>query len=424
MRSVPSGISYCLECSVETFDLTSDVVTFYHGFNRDIDIATMVDSREHVNGDIAESLRSLSRVFLRPYNEWFWTKGDALEKTWCLASGLTDYGRKAAEHIDSLHATFVSDMLRNGFNPKLRTNQQNWLNSRREVNHAVKITAQLAKRANALVERDIGDALTRPEEFFLRIPSEPQPLLYISDDNGDVIWSETPPVDNTKKAKAVLKKSAAFLSRLVGPEDVSLFVGGEKIEVRGNRFTFSLQKGNLLSESHGALQIAVLDNQTNRRMFNLCWYVDETPALDQMSALVLAVKTGNEDEIIRVGNKLSVDHSAFEGQDHLSDIRPKQTMTPTDGGFGFGFGSEDRMFRLFAGTTEYCRSNPDLYRDFCLRAGARYQSNHVNGVAAPYLVPHHPETIRELNARMERRLLPPPVLRLDAPYCAPALIGV
>jgi hypothetical protein len=431
---IPPDISYGLECSVECFDTTSDVSTYYYRFN-EVNLAALVDERETFDrDDVNESLRSLSRLYMRPYDDWFYTQASLEERTWCVASASRSFGRKSAEIIDSMVTRYVSDMLSSGLDPLTRRSQEEWLDRSRMMTHAGKLAAKVAHKIAVVGEEEVLSAIRRPAAYFERLPVLPQPPrpTVLRGPDGEPIWTDLEPVDQVlggfethghpllgrsytagqraklvakarRKHQSVLKKSSAFLSRLIGTNNVTMFVGGKSIRVEGQRFVFELKKANILAENHGALSISVLDKESDRRLFDLCWYVERTPALDQISALVMAVRAGEEDEIIRVGNMFSIDHVVCDSVPHLNLAIPERSF---GGGILGAAGGEDGMMHVFPGTTEYHRSHPDLYQSFARRCAARMHPRRFPVSLREYFRPHAPETIRPFGDRVGRELLP------------------
>lgn len=423
VAGIPPDISYGLECSVECLSITSDVITYYHMFN-ETPLAPIVDARDYccTPEGLGESLRGLARLYMRLYNDWYWTKASALERAWCVASAAERFPRIAGEAADFLVTKFISEMLARDLDPHSRRNQQEWLDRSREMTHIEKVVAQLSRKASVVPADLLGDVIRHPSNFFTSLGDIAPPRSCFTSRDAVQFVDGTVNFLLSKKSKRnkqkVLKKSAAFLSTLIAPNDVSMFVGGKEIRVEGHRYVFVLSKDNILSTNHGAISIKVHDKDTDRRLFNLCWYVQDTPALDQLAALAMAVRAGDEDEIIRVGNMLRVDQSA------IAELRPdllfepycpnapddlvcsgSGTVGPT-GPSGLVFPDDDTLMHLTKGTTEFHRSNPSVYLDFARRFRNRLKP--VKG-AETHFIAACPTTIRPfVDGRVGRELLPDP----------------
>lgn len=124
-----------------------------------------------------------------------------------------------------------------------------------------------------------------------------------------------------KRLRKALGRSFTLLSSIAGRRTARACIDGEAIVVEGRRFVFRLRVANLRSTAHGAIEVFVTDKD-GVELAALCVYIDETPALDQMAALILNVTSGNEDEIIRRANVIRSTQAAAENQ-HFRDIRER-----------------------------------------------------------------------------------------------------
>ena len=104
-----------------------------------------------------------------------------------------------------------------------------------------------------------------------------------------------------KLARRALARSYGLLAGLAGRPRASAWLAGDTVTVEGNRFDFRLRVRDPNAVGHGALDVSVTDKH-GILLAQLCVYVPETPALDQVAALVLHVISGEEDEILRKAN--------------------------------------------------------------------------------------------------------------------------
>ncbi|MBY3155301.1 hypothetical protein HFO56_23545 [Rhizobium laguerreae] len=109
---------------------------------------------------------------------------------------------------------------------------------------------------------------------------------------------------SVRKAKRKpLVKAIGLLSKIGGQQTAAAFVSGDDVVVTGKRFNFRARKGVLSSNGHGAINLTVTDKD-NIELVDLCFYFENMPAPDQLAALILHVKAGNEDDIITTGNAI------------------------------------------------------------------------------------------------------------------------
>lgn len=114
-----------------------------------------------------------------------------------------------------------------------------------------------------------------------------------------------------KKGRSVVKKSLRTLERLAGSETARLFVRGEEVIVQGQEFSFRFQKNpdfdTVLSSAtpehrrHISFKLDLL-TVTGDYLATGCVYMPDTPVLDQVTGLLLHVRSGNEAEIVKVTN--------------------------------------------------------------------------------------------------------------------------
>jgi hypothetical protein len=111
-------------------------------------------------------------------------------------------------------------------------------------------------------------------------------------------------------ARRALARSRALLENLAGRERATAWLSGDEVTVEGRRFDFRLRVADPHRIGHGALEVSVTDKD-GIELASLCVYVPDTPALDQVCALVLHVTSGEEDEILRRANVIRAREAAF-----------------------------------------------------------------------------------------------------------------
>jgi hypothetical protein len=113
-----------------------------------------------------------------------------------------------------------------------------------------------------------------------------------------------------KSIRSSIKRAMKLISNFGMEDDIKIFLGGNEIEVShpDSLFKFVLTKynGNLLraTESTGFSTPYKLElyTKTDIHVANLCVYLEDTPLLDQVFALALFVKTGDEEMILSKAN--------------------------------------------------------------------------------------------------------------------------
>lgn len=131
--------------------------------------------------------------------------------------------------------------------------------------------------------------------------------------------------ERVKKERGVIKRSARFLSKLIGDDATRLYVGGHALVIEGKHAIYELKKTSSLMDSHGgsaALSVFDKDNP-DIHLCDLCIYTGGVPLLDHIASLVMHIRTGHEDEILRVGNASNCSTIAYE-KDWLCDYLPSR----------------------------------------------------------------------------------------------------
>lgn len=128
--------------------------------------------------------------------------------------------------------------------------------------------------------------------------------------------------------RKAITRSYRLLGSIAGAETARACLDGDQITVAGRNFDFRLRVANLRSTAHGAIEVFVTDKSAVE-LANLCIYIDQTPALDQMAALILDVTTGNEDEIIRRSNIIRSTEAATSNATFMEIRKRMERSVPT-----------------------------------------------------------------------------------------------
>ena len=126
---------------------------------------------------------------------------------------------------------------------------------------------------------------------------------------------EAGPRDRRSKQRhrATIKRAASTAVAIIGETIVSDFAAGRSIVLPGETLSLEIARlGSSASLGHGTLTISAVDRRTGRRLADLCVYHQNTPALDQLTALALGMQAGEEDEIIKTANLSRVTELGLE----------------------------------------------------------------------------------------------------------------
>jgi hypothetical protein len=134
------------------------------------------------------------------------------------------------------------------------------------------------------------------------------------------------------RAKGAIKRAMKLIDNVGFGNEVRVFLGGDSIEVShpDSIFKFVLSKGasNLIERTifpgYSTPYKLELYTKTNVHVANLCVYLEDTPVLDQVLAVSLFIRSGEEEQILEKANwsRLTSDPSvleALEGHSPLID---------------------------------------------------------------------------------------------------------
>lgn len=107
--------------------------------------------------------------------------------------------------------------------------------------------------------------------------------------------------------RKVIKRAATTAVSLVGANEVSVFARGGRVILPGQTLALEVTRfGSSAEIGHGGLKVVAVDKDTGERLADLCVYHEGTPALDQLTALALGMKAGEEAEILATANLSNV----------------------------------------------------------------------------------------------------------------------
>jgi hypothetical protein len=111
----------------------------------------------------------------------------------------------------------------------------------------------------------------------------------------------------TKAHRKVVAKAAATAEQVVGRANLNRWNAGQPVTIAGETIAFDVARsGSSTTMGHGGLILTAVDKDTGRKLANMCLYHEKTPALDQLTALALAVSAGEEAEIMATANLSNV----------------------------------------------------------------------------------------------------------------------
>ena len=117
----------------------------------------------------------------------------------------------------------------------------------------------------------------------------------------------------SKNTRRVIRRQLDLLGAVVPKKDVHCFLSGGSIvvvsEYTGIKYRFTAKTVDavgLVKAGHGApYKLEVLD-EDDTYICSLCVYLRDTPMLDQMAAMVMYIRAGEEEALLRAANPFAV----------------------------------------------------------------------------------------------------------------------
>lgn len=107
----------------------------------------------------------------------------------------------------------------------------------------------------------------------------------------------------TARRRSVIKRAVHCASAILSAKMISDFAGGRPVVLPGQSIALEVARiGSAADLGHGSLSVLAIDPVSKRQLASLCVYHERTPALDQLTALALAMQAGEEAEIIATAN--------------------------------------------------------------------------------------------------------------------------
>jgi hypothetical protein len=116
-----------------------------------------------------------------------------------------------------------------------------------------------------------------------------------------------------RSKRRAARRSLNTAERLVGCDVARSLASGREVEIARGEFTY-LARVLPTKSGHGAMTLVAADAD-GRRLAKMCFYIAETPGIDQAVAVSMMVKNGMEEELIKTANLFD----RAEGQNPIVD---------------------------------------------------------------------------------------------------------
>ena len=128
--------------------------------------------------------------------------------------------------------------------------------------------------------------------------------------------------------RKILRRAVKTACDVVGRDRVRQFIDGKSVTVYGTSYDFLVSRGsrNLLSNTQNNL---LLVDKQGEKVARLCLYFEDTPIIDQLTAIALHVQAGEELELVRTANLIQL----FKPDDHgLMEAKRQFRLVAREGG--------------------------------------------------------------------------------------------
>lgn len=115
--------------------------------------------------------------------------------------------------------------------------------------------------------------------------------------------------------RKVLKRSMTLFKQLIGANELKAFMGESGLTVQGHYFDYQLKRNDAIdlvdnayapTGGHIPYQLTLIDKDSGLEMADLCVYFRDTPALDQVAALLMHLQSGEEQAILSKANLFNI----------------------------------------------------------------------------------------------------------------------
>lgn len=116
--------------------------------------------------------------------------------------------------------------------------------------------------------------------------------------------------EKVQAAKGAIKRALKLMDNFGFGDDARVFLGGNSVEVSHPdsifKFVLTKRSGSVIDKTinpgYSTPYVLELYTKTDVHVANLCVYMEDTPLLDQVLALTMFIKSGDENHILETAN--------------------------------------------------------------------------------------------------------------------------
>lgn len=344
---------YYLDCAYECLDNTADIATWIYLTDYDLD-ATLAMSMES-NPDIGYLTRYTERI-KSDFDSWRLTASN-LDLAYVESSLILQSYLQWQEFCFEINDELGDEAIDNRVNDTI-SYVQDLDNIQRIIRSRSRYTKFLDEFKTGIEYFNRSMTKITTTELLDKINYERQRYNNrFVETHPDFNFSSQSNIKSSIKTKKVsrspLNKSMKTLSSFIGYDKVRSFVSGDGFWIDGDhlKYKFSRTKNiSILASSinpgniHIPYTLSVYDEDVY--LFDLCIVVQNTPILDQILAIILMIKSGEEHVILETGNPYNR-QDALVGNTKIKDLAPKHFRSEINrsslNNF-IGFSDEDMIY--------------------------------------------------------------------------------
>ncbi len=129
-----------------------------------------------------------------------------------------------------------------------------------------------------------------------------------------------------RQERKILKRGLVTATMVVGESKTRAFLKGEPVLLEGVNFNLLVTKRSRAAALDFSQIGLAATTKDGAKLADLCFYVENTPAIDQLTAVALHTAAGEEQDIINIANIINltpgaIDHPAFSAKREVDAAR-------------------------------------------------------------------------------------------------------
>lgn len=173
------------------------------------------------------------------------------------------------------------------------------------------VTRETVRAAHSIFDADLDAQRDRLDAHhnagYARLDEDAELRRHLKKHGVKFATKRTIRKDRKKKVRAAITAAS-----VVGPQVVNRFIAGKPVDLQGQAVILTVQRrARLNNTGHGSVHLKLRDLDRSP-LAALCFYIDDTPTIDQLTALALAMQCGEEAEILEHANVTSATSAGCE----------------------------------------------------------------------------------------------------------------